>query len=443
MMKTIPQQVLAQFKTGLKRNNIPVDQHTYYKKWLRYYLDFCFKYDHGPKNSESLKYFVYKLREKKQTRQQQKQAYDAVLIYLGINGIEPEWLKGKIYTSEKENPDLNVREKTSRFETLFPDNRKIWKFVYTQLSDEIKVRHYSPKTYEAYSKWVYRFQKYIKSKVLDDINVDDVKRFLTFLAVEEHCSASAQNQAFNGLLFFFRNILKKEFGKIDGVVRAKRKPYIPVVLSREEVNLIIEKLRYPYNIIVKLLYGCGLRLAECMNIRVNNINFDAGVLTIHDGKGKKDRTLPLPQTIMPELLSQLEVVRKLHQRDMQDSYDGAFMFDAIEKKSKYISKEFNWQWFFPAKALTHVSEKGENRRAHLHDRHVQKAIKSVVGRLQLTKRATAHTFRHSFASHLLQANYDIRTIQELLGHSDIRTTMIYTHTVKSRTIKETKSPLDL
>ncbi|WP_457552174.1 integron integrase [Desulfobacula sp.] len=442
-MKKISQQVLIKFENGLSKNNIPVEQHGFCKKWLRYYIDFCFKYDHDFKNSESLSHFINKLREKKQTKQQQKQAYDSILIYFEIYGIQPAWLKRDIFESDKVNTHLRVQEKTSRFNTLFPDTSGMWNSVYAQLNDEIKVRHYSPKTCKAYSKWVYKFQKFVNSKTLELISVDDVKQFLTFMAVEEHSSASAQNQAFNGLLFFFRNILKKEFGKIDGVVRAKRKPYIPVVLSRDEVNLIIGKLRYPYDLIVKLLYGCGLRLAECMNIRVNNMNFDAGVLTIHDGKGKKDRTLPLPESIMSDLILQMEVVKKLHRQDMKDNYSGAFMFDSIEKKSKNISKEFNWQWFFPAKGLTHVPEKGEYRRSHLHDRHVQKAIKSVVGRLQLTKRATPHTFRHSFASHLLQANYDIRTIQELLGHSDVRTTMIYTHTVKSKTIKETRSPLDL
>ncbi|MCP3901787.1 MAG: integron integrase, partial [Desulfobacteraceae bacterium] len=310
------------------------------------------------------------------------------------------------------------------------------------LSDEIKVRHYSPKTFKAYSTWSKKFQNFVENKPLEQLTPEDVKKFLTYLAVELNVSASAQNQAFNALLFFFRNILNKEFGEIDGVVRAKRKPYIPVVLSREEIDLIISKLRYPYNLIVKVLYGCGLRLSECTNIRINNLNFDNHILTIHDGKGQKDRTLPLPEAIISDLKKQVDNVRKLHIQDMDAAYAGAFMFNAIERKYKNAGKEFHWQWLFPAKDLTYVSETKEFRRSHLHDRHVQKAIKSAVNRSQLTKRATAHTFRHSFASHLLAANYDIRTIQELLGHSDVRTTMIYTHTVRSRTIKESKSPLD-
>jgi len=317
-----------------------------------------------------------------------------------------------------------------------------WQNIFTGLNNEIKVRHYSPKTLKSYTIWARKFQGFTKSKNPDALSPSDVKEFLTFLAVEQKVSASSQNQAFNSLLFLFRNILKKDFGKMDGVVRAKRKPYIPVVLSREEIDHIIKKLPYPYSLMVKLLYGCGLRLSECLNLRVNNFNFDAGILTVHDGKGKKDRTVPLPEKLRPELLSHLEGVKKLHQKDLEDGYAGVFMMNQLEKKYKHAGKELVWQWFFPAKALTYVSDKDEFRRYHHHESHVQKAIKKAVRKVQLTKRASAHTFRHSFATHLLQANYDIRTIQELLGHSDIRTTMVYTHTIQSRTIKEVKSPLD-
>ncbi|MCK5096701.1 MAG: integron integrase, partial [Desulfobacteraceae bacterium] len=401
----------------------------------RYYLDFCHKYKHNPQTSESLPKFINKLRDKKQSKQQQKQAFDSIIIYYKIFNIYPDW-------SKKAGKD-EVKEQIVLYSEIKPANKSQWDSVYTQLSNEIKVRHYSPKTLKAYSKWVLQFRKFVKNKPFEELSSEDVKSFLTFLAVEQHISASAQNQAFNGLLFFFRHILKKEFGKIDGVVRAKRKPYIPVVLSRNEIDLILTKLRYPYSLIVKLLYGCGLRLSECMKLRIKNFNFDHHVLTIHDGKGKKDRTVPLPESVLDDLQNQVNRVIAVHDTDLKEDYSGVFVPDRLEKKYKNAPKELIWQWFFPAKELTFVSETNEYRRYHLHETHVQKAIRRAVRTSKILKRASAHTFRHSFASHLLQANYDIRTIQELLGHSDVRTTMIYTHTVKSRTIKETKSPLDL
>jgi len=242
-------------------------------------------------------------------------------------------------------------------------------------------------------------------------------------------------------LFLFRHVLKKECGEIKDVPRAKRKPYIPVVLSRDEIDRIIRVLSYPYDLAVKLLYGCGLRLSECLNLRIHNFNFDACVLTVH-GKGGKVRTVPIPETIIPELKTHLEAVKDLHQSDLDSGYAGTFLIDLLEKKDKNAPKKLIWQWFFPAKTLTFVPDEKVFRRYHLHETHLQKKIKKAVNKAKIPKRASAHTFRHSFASHLLQANYDIRTIQQLLGHSDVRTTMIYTHTIKSQTKKEAKSPLD-
>lgn len=272
--------------------------------------------------------------------------------------------------------------------------------------------------------------------------MDDVKGFLSFLAVDKKVAAATQNQAFNALLFLFKHVLEKEFGKVEGVVRAKRTTYIPVVLSRVEVDRVVRFLEYPYDLVAKLLYGCGLRLFECLKLRVQDLNFEMKILTVHDGKGRKDRTVPLPQVLAPELNKQLETVRRVHREDLAAGYAGTFLPGALGEKYKRAEKELVWQWLFPAKTLTQVPTTREYRRYHLHETHVQAAIKRAVQRSQIPKRASAHTFRHSFVSHLLQANYDIRTIQELLGHSDVKTTMIYTHTVQSVTLKEAKSPLD-
>jgi site-specific recombinase XerD len=308
---------------------------------LRYYLNFCHKYNHDPKQTESLPEFINTLRDKKQSKQQQKQAFDSIIIYYKLFNIYPAW--------PNKTGDNEVKEQIVSYGQNKSINTGRWDLVYNQLSDEIKVRHYSPKTLKAYSKWVIQFQKFVENKALEELSPEDVKQFLTYLAVDLNVSASAQNQAFNGLLFFFRNILKKEFGKIDGVVRAKRKPYIPVVLSRREVDLITGKLRYPYNLIVKLLYGCGLRLSECMTIIINNLNFDNHILTIHDDKGLKDRTLPLPEILLPDLQQQIDYVKKLHLKDIEADYSGVFMFNAVERKYQNAGRELPWQWLFPAK----------------------------------------------------------------------------------------------
>jgi integron integrase len=317
-----------------------------------------------------------------------------------------------------------------------------WVSVYERLKAAIAVRHYSPKTLHAYRGWTRKFQTWTRSKDPQLLTMDDVKGFLSFLAVERQVAASSQNQAFNALLFLFIRVLDKEFGKVEGVVRAKRTKYIPVVLSRAEVDAVIRCLGSPYDLVVKLLYGCGLRLFECLKLRVQDLNFDLKVLTVHDGKGRKDRTLPLPQVLVPELIEQLETVKRIHREDLAAGYAGTFLPGALAEKYKRAEKELVWQWLFPAKVLTRVAATGQWRRYHLHETHVQSAIKRAVQLSQIPKRASAHTFRHSFASHLLQANYDIRTIQELLGHSDVKTTMIYTHTVPSVTLKEANSPLD-
>ena len=486
-MLAVPSALQAQFEEYLRKKALPNQLQREYKKWLRYYLDFCGKYSFPPTHKESLPNFIRKLREKKQTKAQQEQAETAITIYyqivksIGFSNKEPlplptppsgyspfsdeqrfsfREVPGRPVQYQKVNPtppqdSAPLVRRPASSQIISPpekisvepsqSNRESgasWKDEYSRLMEEIQVRHYSPKTLQTYRGWTQKFQAFTRSKGPELLSSNEVKEFLTFLAVKRGVAATTQNQAFNSLLFFYRHVLKKEFGKIDGVVRAKRKPYIPVVLSRKEIETVLKHLAPPFDLVVKLLYGCGLRLFECLRLRVHCLNFDAGILTVHDGKGQKDRTVPLPERIMAELEGHLESLKDLHQQDLERKYAGVFLMNALEKKYKNAAKEFIWQWVFPAKVLTVENKTGELRRYHLHETHVQKAIKQAVGKARISKRATAHTFRHSFASHLLQANYDIRTIQELLGHSDVRTTMIYTHTVKSVTIKEAKSPLD-
>lgn len=254
-------------------------------------------------------------------------------------------------------------------------------------------------------------------------------------------SSSHQNLAFNSLLFLYRYVLKMDFGILKDIPRAKKSTYIPVVLSRREIDDILVHLAYPYKLIAQLQYGCGLRVNESVTLRAKDFNFDAGILTVL-GKGNKSRTVPIPNQITPELLAQMEAVKKLHDKDLEKGFAGVFLDDQLEKKYPRAAKELVWQWFMPQESLTFVADTKELRRYHLHKTHVQDALYEAVRKARLTKRVTPHTFRHTYATHMLQAGYDLRTIQTLLGHSDIRTTMIYLHCLPPKPGKEVKSPLD-
>jgi len=420
-MKSLPQSLRAAFLRVMRERSVPADQRQDFLKWLRFYLDFCLKYQHPPRDPDSLQLFLHKMAAKNQSAAQQTQAAACIGLYYSLMQT---WAAAPEASAAVENM------------------RKPWDECYALLKQEIKLRQYSPKTLQTYTTWIRQFQDFLGNKPPAELVADDARRFLTHLAVERHVVATTQNQAFNALLFLYREILKADYDLRDTVVRARRTRYIPVVLSREEVDRIVSGLKPPYSLAVRLLYGCGLRMSECLNLRVHCFNLDDAVLTIHDGKGKKDRTVPLPKSLIPDLKAHMEKVANLHERDLAAGYDGVFMPGALDRKWASAPKEYIWQWFFPARTLTLIPEENERRRYHMHESELQKALRAAVRKAKIPKRATCHTFRHTFASHLLAANYDIRTIQQMLGHSDIRTTMIYTHTIPSRTLKEQVSPLD-
>jgi len=306
------------------QRGVPHEHHRYYVKWLRYYLDFCHRYGFSQHESNSIPVFIEKLKEKRQTVYLQKQAHHAVTFFLAMQPGSETVFAGKnnsadsfadkykpaptTFDSKKTiskqgvlvsaNTQPPVATKKSLSTMGYQQSGSDWTGIFTELKNTIKIRHYSPKTLKAYTGWTRKFQTYVRSKDPTLISVEDVKAFLTWLAVEKNVSASSQNQAFNALLFLFRNVFGQEFGKIDGIVRAKRRPYIPVVLSRKEVDRIVGLLKHPHQLIISLMYGCGLRISECLSLRVHCFNFDMGILTIHDGKGQKDRTVPIPEILM-------------------------------------------------------------------------------------------------------------------------------------------------
>ncbi|RII25217.1 MAG: integron integrase [Geobacter sp.] len=448
-MIRLPPHLYKQYREFCVKSSIKNCDLTDYMMWLRYFLDFCEKYQVAGDEEQKTCLFLDKLQQKKQSEEKRRQAQHAISLYF-------EMIKGGstiAQTAELQKPlsgshevhqaPIKYAHKSYYHEAGYQEKSASpeWDEVLQKLADEIKVRHYSRKTLKTYALWSRQFQRFLKNKPPEDLTTEDVKEYLTWLAVKCQVAASTQNQAFNSLLFLFRHALKRDFGELRDVPRAKKSLYIPVVLSREEIDSILAHLYYPYNLIVKLLFGCGLRLFECLQLRVRDFNFDAGVLTVH-GKGKKDRTVPLPETIRDELQKQMKRIIEIHGRDLADGYDGVFLDDAVEKKFPQAPKELVHQWFFPQSSLTLMEETGEQRRWHVHESKLQKALFVAVRKANIPKRVTAHTFRHSFATHLLQAGYDIRTIQTKLGHASLKTTMIYTHCVPVRTIKEARSPLD-
>ena len=557
-MLPIPDEVLKPFDAILEEKAIPRVLQSEYRKWLRYYLDFRVKYPPPDSKSDHVRLFIEKLRSKNQSQDNQEQAATALSLFFAMQrpesgaqgdvGNEPtplavspreeapsplplplrgkekggdgsplslgEMVNSPSNSSEgKEGGDGSLKETTRaqrpgrrydemrfREKTQSPE----WDALIEKLEAEIMTRHYSRKTLIAYANWSRKYQSYLKDRAPKELSAAEIKDYLTYLAVNCKVSSSTRNQAFNALLFLYRHILKQDFGEHNDIPRAKRSTCIPIVLSRKEINAVLKHLSHPYSLVVKLLYGCGLRLLECVKLRVLDFNLDAGILTVR-GKGGKSRAVPLPQAIIPELLAQIETVKKTRDEDLAMGYAGTFLDDSLDRnshvprsdtdmsgdgfsaavtsppplysftkpplplslslkgergrgeghhdgealsrkefkrKNRNAAKEYDWQWFFPQQTLTFLAQAKEIRRYHLLEKDVQEALYNAVRKARLTKRVTSHIFRHSYAMHLLQAGYDLRTIQTLLGHADVRTTMIYTHCIPSRTIKEAKSPLD-
>jgi len=476
-MKNIPSEIVARFDDILKLRDVPQLSRPEYRKWVRYFLDFQAKYPLPMERSVQVRLFSEKLRSKGQAKVQVEQAAEAVSLFFisqqkhrgALSSTGDSTVLSAVVRGVPEKPREQDRVQpavkeagmvcdppgspapaglSERRQGRYDDWRCLrksgypaWDAIIALLADEIKTRHYSRKTLQHYANWSRKFQSYLSHKDPLQLSSQDVKSYLTYLAVQCKVSSSTQNLAFNALLFLYRHILKRDFGDHKDIPRAKKSTYVPVVLSRDEIQDVLARLVRPYQLIAKLQYGCGLRCFEAMKVRVKDFNFDAGLLTVK-GKGGKSRTVPLPNRIVPELLAQLAFVKKLHADDLAAGYTGVFLEDQLEKKFPNAPREFQWQWFFPQESLTVIAASKEKRRYHVHDSRFQDAMYLAVKRAQLTKRVTTHTLRHSFATHLLQANYDIRTIQTLLGHADVRTTMIYTHCVPSKTLKEVKSPLD-
>ncbi len=312
-----------------------------------------------------------------------------------------------------------------------------------QMRQALRARHYSYRTEQAYIQWVRRFILFHNKRHPAQMGAAEIEAFLSHLATEGRVAASTQNQALSALLFLYRYVLKRDFrGQPFDFTPAKRPERLPVVLSHDEVKRLMAFLDGTAWLVAQLLYGAGLRLSEALRLRIKDLDFDRHYIVVRSGKGEKDRTTLLPESLRPALVVQMQHVRRLYQQDMADpSWQGVSFPEALSRKIPTGPRQWVWQYLFPAERLSRDPRTGRWLRHHLHPSSIQKAVRQAARAARIPKRVTPHTLRHTFATHLLEAGYDIRTVQELLGHKDVRTTMIYTH-VLSKGPFAVRSPLD-
>jgi integron integrase len=313
--------------------------------------------------------------------------------------------------------------------------------LYDRIVGVLRVRHYSRRTEEAYVQWIRRYIDFHQHQHPRNLAESDVNHFLTHLAVKEHVAASTQNQALSAILFLYEHVLEQPLDRIEGVVRARRSKRLPVVLTVDEVSRVMVHLTGDKWLIAMLLYGGGLRLLEALRLRVKDLDFERGEITVREGKGDKDRVTTMPRAVVHSLQEHLQRVKLIHEQDVADGYGRVELPHALARKYPNANQECCWQFVFPQERRWRNSKTGEQGRHHIDESLFSRSLKAAVKQAGLTKRVTSHTFRHSFATHLLADGYDIRTVQELLGHKDVRTTMIYTH-VLNRGGRGVRSPAD-
>jgi len=339
------------------------------------------------------------------------------------------------YSSNDSQVTFSDYPSQHKIKELFPD-------VIERVIAEVRLRQYSIRTEQSYIHWLCRFISFNSFSHPNALDAGDIMRYLEYLVVIRKVSSSTQNQALNAIAFLYKKALQIDVGDFSEFVRSKKPKHLPVVLAREEVKALIGEINHDvYKLMASLMYGCGMRLMECVRLRVLDIDFAYKQIFIRAGKGRKDRVVPLPLKLIDNIKVQIDKVEIFHKQDLSDGLGGVYMPDALSRKYPNACKELKWQYLFPSIRPAEDPRTLIRRRHHLHERSVQKNIKQASVNAQIMKRVTSHTLRHSFATHLLESGYDIRTVQELLGHADVSTTMIYTHVLNKPGVS-VNSPLD-
>ncbi len=405
-----------------ERNLVDSAHRPYYNRWVLRFLRAEFDRDHLTA-SDLLQCFSDQLaRDDSVQDWQLRQAMQAVELYLNV-----------YLPTKSGSPEPSAAER----DLLLSDDEQAMR----KMKELLKLRHYSPKTYKTYVGWVGRYFRYAEEQKLEWNSPDTVRAYLSYLATQRNVAASTQNQAFNSILFLFRETLKVDLKELNAV-RAKRGPKLPVVLSIEETARLLQHAKGPAALMLRLTYGAGLRVSETVRLRVQDLDFDSGALMVRSGKGDKDRGSILAASLTAELKDHLSRVRALHEEDLKKGVGAVWLPGALARKYPNAPTEWKWQYVFPAKNLSVDPESGQTRRHHVQEQVMQRALRDAASASDMTKHVTVHTLRHSFATHLLMQGVNIREVQELLGHKNVDTTMIYTHVVRNMSSRP-QSPLDM
>jgi len=410
--------MLSSFKDYLIQKVLVKEQYVpFYLKWVSDCYSFLNEPDSVVLNFEQTSRFQ-KYSAKIHDEWQVRQASNALRLY-------------SYYLTSLQNASIKSKECENE-----------WNQLETRTQETLRLKQRSYSTEKAYIKWLRSFRGYVHEKKPLQLTNEDIQNFLGSLAVERKASTSTKNQALNALIFVYRHVLEKEIGEKEvNAVRAIYKTRLPVVLTLKEVYAIFDHLSGVQRIMAMLMYGSGLRLQECLGLRIKDVDLEQNIVVVRAGKGDKDRRTILPESLKDDIIAHISEIKGLYDQDRENDINGVYLPDALEKKYPNAGKEWGWFWLFPSKSLSVDQRTHTVRRHHMHPASLQKAFKTAVTKTGITKQVSVHTLRHSFATHLLENGYDIRTIQELLGHRNLQTTMIYTHVATKNTLG-VRSPLD-
>jgi integron integrase len=435
------------FKACVEDSRVRPDRSPFYVGWAQAFVDFLPGKRLRDRSRQDIEAFLADIGkrsgiEKWQVRQAEHSL--RILFEVFLPRYVPQETRSPAIEAHRNISSARIAPKVRAFrdravpgevERLFPS-------LLDALKTEIRTRHYSIRTETAYLDWARRFiafQGYADPREIDGTAA--VKEYLDYLATEREVAASTQNQALNALVFFYNHALRKPFGEMEAFVRAKRPRRLPEVMTRAEVQALFDQMEGISMLMAGLMYGGGLRLMECVRLRIRDIDFGRRQITVRDGKGQKDRVTMLPERFVVPLQEHLARVKVTYEKDRAAGVPGVYIWPALARKYPKAASQWIWQYVFPAKSLSVDPRIGTVRRHHINENLVQKAVKEATARAQINKKVSCHTLRHSFATHLLEARYDIRTVQELLGHADVSTTMVYTH-VLNRPGLSVRSPAD-